>query len=324
MSDGYTRREVVKIIGAAAALGGLAGSAPGQSPSASTPQRRRALRLAHLTDVHIEPEHKADAGLAACLRHVQSLNDRPQLVLTGGDAVYDSFEAEDARTELQWGLWRKVFKDECSLPVEHCIGNHDIWGGNKGRSRTTGQEPNYGKKRAMDNYGIAERYRSFDHPASGWHFIVLDSTQPEGDGYRAFLDPPQVEWLQQDLSAVNPKTPVLVLSHIPIIAASALLWAARSKQGEYVVSDSMIHQDAVKIKELFAQHRNVKLCLSGHLHHTDRVDYNGVTYLCNGAVSGNWWKGRHKDTGEGYGIIDLYNDGTFEHQYNSYGWKAAP
>ena len=68
-------------------------------------------------------------------------------------------------------------------------------------------------------------------------------------------------------------------------------------------------------------HWNVKLCLSGHLHSVDRVDYAGVTYLCNGAVSGAWWNGDHRDCDEGYGIVDLYADGSFEHQYVSYDWE---
>jgi predicted phosphodiesterase len=125
------------------------------------------------------------------------------------------------------------------------------------------------------------------------------------------------------LAALDPKTHVLVLSHIPIVAASAILWASQNQHGDYSINSARIHMDAIKIKNLFAQRPNVKLCLSGHLHHLDRVDYNGVTYLCNGAVSGNWWKGRHKDTDEGYAIIDLYDDGTFEHEYVKYGWKAA-
>jgi hypothetical protein len=59
------------------------------------------------------------------------------------------------------------------------------------------------------------------------------------------------------------------------------------------------------------------------MHLIDRVDYNGVTYLCNGAVSANWWKGRHKDCDEGYAVIDLYEDGSFEHDYVTFGWKAV-
>ena len=84
-----------------------------------------------------------------------------------------------------------------------------------------------------------------------------------------------------------------------------------------------MHTDCMKLKDLFAKHPNVKLCLSGHLHLLDRVDYNGVTYLCNGAVSGSWWNGRHKDCDEGYAVVDLYDDGSFEQEYVKYGWKAA-
>jgi len=320
MSEHFSRREAIKVIGATAALAGLSRDRAAHAAGAST-RRTRALRLAHLTDIHVQPELKADQGMIACLHHVQSLNDKPQLILTGGDSVMDSFEADDARTTLQWNLWRGVLKNECSIPIRSAIGNHDVWGWNKNKSKATGEEPNYGKKRAIEMLHLQERYYSFD--SEGWHFLVLDGIQPDGDGYRAFLDEEQFDWLSRDLAALDPKTPVLVLSHIPIMAASAILWAKQNQHGDYNIPSSLIHLDAVKIKDLFAKHPNVKLCLSGHLHDLDRIDYNGVAYLCNGAVSGNWWKGRHKDTDEGYAIIDLYDDGSFEHEYVKYGWKAA-
>ena len=106
------------------------------------------LRIAHLTDIHVEPELRAGEGMAACFHHVQQLADKPDLILTGGDSVMDSFEADDARTTLQWNLWNSVLKNECWIPVRSCIGNHDVWGWIKSKSKTTGQEPNWGKKRA--------------------------------------------------------------------------------------------------------------------------------------------------------------------------------
>lgn len=305
-------------MGAAALLGGLPIRAHAQTP---TPARKRSIRIAHLTDIHVQPERKADQGMIACLHHVQRLRDKPDLILTGGDSIMDSFESTDSRTKLQWDIWHRNLKDECSLPVKSAIGNHDIWGWKKSRSKATGEEPNYGKKRATEMLRLDERYYSFDQ--GGWHFIVLDSTQSDGgEGYRAFLDDEQFDWLRRNLQSTAAGTPVLVLSHIPIISASAILWSKRDNRGDFTIAGSLVHQDGIKIKDLFAKHRNVKLCLSGHLHHVDRVDYNGVTYLCNGAVSGNWWKGRHKDCDEGYAVIDLFDDGTFEHQYITYGWKA--
>jgi Icc protein len=325
---GYTRREAMKTL-TAAGVGAVIGHTlgPDAAPAAASAQtniastRTRQLRIAHLTDIHVQPERRAGQGMIDCLHHVQSLHDKPSLILTGGDSIMDSFESDDVRTKLQWDLWRSALKNECGLQVKSCIGNHDVWGWNKAKSKTTGSEPNYGKKRAVEMLDLAERYYSFAQ--DGWRFIVLDSTQPDGgEGYRAFLDEPQLDWLGRELRATASKVPVCILSHIPIVAASAILWAKQDKRGDYTVTGDLIHQDAKALINLFAQHSSVKLCLSGHLHHVDRVDYNGVSYLCNGAVSGNWWKGRHKHCDEGYALIDLYDDGSFEHQYVKYGWKA--
>jgi len=309
----------------AAAVGMLAWGAAPRAAIADTANRsrKRALRVTHLTDVHVEPELRAGEGMAACLRHVQQLADKPELILTGGDHVMDSFDADDARTTLQWNLWNKVLKQECSTPVHSCIGNHDVWGWSKSKSKTTGQEPNWGKRRATEMLHLGERYYTFSQ--AGWQFVVLDSIHdlPAGeDGYLGQLDEPQFAWLMQTLRDVPSTTPVVILSHIPILSASAVLWAERPNN-DFQISRALMHADCLQLKELFAKHPNVKLCLSGHLHLCDRVDYNGVTYLCNGAVSGNWWKGRHKDCDEGYAIVDLYNDGSFEHEYVKYGWKAG-
>lgn len=327
-----TRRDAIKLIGAAT-VGALsltaqaiaqdgAATQPSTAP-AQAPEFPRKVRIAHMTDFHVQPERRATEGVIAALHHVQSRVDKPVMILNGGDAIMDSFEANDARTQLQWDLWRSILKHECSLPVQSCIGNHDIWGWNRRRSRTTGDEPNYGKKRALDMLGLAARYHAFDIPNSRWRVMVLDSAQSDGaDGYRAFLDPAQINWLTRELNEVDRKTHVLLMSHIPIMAASAILWASQNEQGDYTISSSLLHHDALKLKSLFVQYPCVKLCLSGHLHHVDRVDYNGVTYMCNGAVSGNWWKGRHKDCDEGYALIDLYDDGRVERTYMTYGWRA--
>ena len=58
------------------------------------------------------------------------------------------------------------------------------------------------------------------------------------------------------------------------------------------------------LRELFKKHGNVKLCLSGHMHLNDRCDVDGVSYICDGAVSGAKWKGSKRQTAEGYGLID--------------------
>jgi hypothetical protein len=308
----------------------MAGAAAPAAPIAPSVagQRKRALRVAHLTDIHVQPERGAGDGFAACLHHVQSQPDRPDVIFTGGDSIMDSMSKDAARTQLQWDLWRDVLKADCSLPVFSAVGNHDIWGWNKRRSSTTGDEALWGKKWATDALRLDRSYHSFDR--SGWHFIFLDSILPEHDEttkqhYMAGLDDGQFDWLGRDLARTAPTTPVMIVSHIPIYSVAALNGNQTDDDGAVRFPKGGMHTDYKRLKELFRTHRNVKLAVSGHLHQLERIDYAGMTYLCNGAVCGGWWKGPHVDElHAGYATLNLYDDGTFDHEYVNYGWGYQP
>lgn len=276
------------------------------------------LRLAHLTDTHVQPERGAGEGLMAALEHVAAHNDRPGLIITGGDLIMDAMGATRERTKEQWAVFRKAMATT-KIPVEHTIGNHDVFGWNN-RDKYAA-DPDFGKKWACDELGLAKPYRSFDR--AGWHFIVLDSTFPTaGSGYTARLDDEQFAWLAADLKATDPKTPVLVISHIPIVCACAMFDGENEKTGNWVIPGSWMHIDARRIKDLFKKHPNVKGCLSGHMHLVDEVLYLGVRYLCNGAVSAGWWGGDYHEFTYGYGLVDLYEDGSIDNQYVLYPWKT--
>jgi 3',5'-cyclic-AMP phosphodiesterase len=294
-----------------------------------TPSLKGGLRVAHLTDIHVQPERGGGRGMAACLRHVRELARPVDLILNTGDSIYDSYRRTEERTKLLWDLWHKMLKDECALPLVNCIGNHDIWGWDKKRSKTTGEEGRWGKKWAMEALGLERPYYSLDR--GGWHLVVLDSVVPfDEKTYRARLDDEQFAWLERDLAATDPKRPVMVASHIPIMSPAAILNSSAESattRGELAGKGGSMHLDVARISRLFAKHPNVKVCVSGHLHLIDRAEYRGVTYLCNPAVSGSWWKGRHLETfGEMYTVLDLMPDGTFGVEYVSYGWvaEAAP
>lgn len=324
MNGLLSRREALKaagFLGAAAMLGGSLPRAAAATPAARS-QPRRVLRLAHLTDLHIQPERRAYEGVVACLHHAQSQADKPDLILTGGDLIMDALVTKQARVKTQWDLLLKAFKNECSIPVEHCLGNHDIWGWHKSKTGTTGDEPTWGKRWAMDVLGLPGPYRSFDR--AGWHFVVLDSVYPDGDAgqYIGRLDEAQHEWLAADLAAVPETTPVLVLSHIPILTVTPMAVTQDKVGRDWRVPASYMLTDWRRLHALFQKHPNVKLALSGHMHLCDRVEYGGVTYICGGAVCGSWWKGRHVDCDEGYGLVDLYDDGSFAYEYVKYGWSA--
>jgi Icc protein len=88
--------------------------------------------------------------------------------------------------------------------------------------------------------------------------------------------------------------------------------------GDWKTSRALLHVDNRRIKTLFEQHKNIKVCLSGHIHLQDEVDYVGIKYYCNGAVSGNWWSGAFQEFAPAYALFDFYNDGTVERQMIEY------
>jgi predicted phosphodiesterase len=62
--------------------------------------------------------------------------------------------------------------------------------------------------------------------------------------------------------------------------------------------------------------------VSGHTHLTEQMQTAGVTFVNSGAVSGLWWKGNKEHTDEGYNVINLFDDGSVESHYTSYGWEV--
>ncbi len=285
--------------------------------AADNHDRKRVLRFAHLTDVHIEPELNAPAGLAKCLHHLQAQKDQPSFIMSGGDSIFDALHQPKDRVELQWNIWQNVFKQDNSLPIEYCIGNHDCWGyGQK-------EDPLYGKKYALEKMSLNMPYRSFDK--AGWHFIILDSIQPKADGswYICMLDEEQFNWLKQDLAKTPSTTPIIIVSHAPIVSAAVVVVDNKMKDDTgYILGLGAMHTDSARIIEVFDKYPNIKLCLSGHIHLYEQVRYNGITYICNGAVCGNWWKGMRYRTDNGYALLNLYDDGSFDNEYITYGWSA--
>jgi 3',5'-cyclic AMP phosphodiesterase CpdA len=305
------RRRDVLIGASAAALPGTAAAGPRA--------RGKPFRVAHLTDPHVMPERRAGEGFERCLVACQT--HKPDLILLGGDLIMDAFAVDLSRVQAQWTVFKRVLAANVSKPVEACLGNHDVWGW--GDVAKYEGEPGFGKQIALEALELQRSYRSFDR--GGWHFIVLDSVHRlAGSGYTARLDDEQFAWLESDLRAVPSRVPVLILSHIPVLSACAYLDGDNEASGDWKVPGAWMHIDARRIKNLFHRHPNVKVCLSGHIHLVDRVDYLGVSYLCNGAVSGAWWKGPNQEFGNGYAIVDLFPDGAFTSTYHQFDWRAQP
>ncbi|HEY4197263.1 MAG TPA: metallophosphoesterase [Mucilaginibacter sp.] len=274
--------------------------------------KQAVLRIAHLTDVHLKDQFDAPAKYVKCLHHVQQQTPKVDLILNGGDIVFDINKENITTINNQWQLTHKILKDECSLPVHYCLGNHDIWWNENDKGQAL-----YGKEYSMDQLKLSKPYYSMGK--GGWKFIILDSVHLDIDGtwYIGKLGDEQFTWLENELKSTNPATPILIMSHIPILSAT-LMVDDNTGGNKWEILGGELHTDTSKIVSLFYQHPNVKLCLSGHIHLRDKVVYNNVTYICDGAVCGAWWEGNKRETAPGYGLIDLYNDGSFDERYVNY------
>jgi predicted MPP superfamily phosphohydrolase len=313
MSNRISRRDF--LLGAGGlAIGATAAWAlkpAAQQPEQSQSPRNRALRIAFLSDVHVQSWGNAPDGMARALRHAHALADKPDVIFNGGDAIMEALAADKQATQAQWDLWNSVLREECALPIVHCIGNHDVWGW-LSTDPTIQSDPLYGKGFPLQQLGLEHPYYSFDR--AGWHFIVLDSSFQAGNqyGYIGRLDDGQFNWLREDLESTSSETPVCVVSHIPILCVSEFYDGENEVTGNWVVPGAWMHIDSRRVKDLFRMHNNVTLCLSGHAHQIDRADYHDVKYLGNGAVCGAWWQGAYLGFPPAYVVVDLYDDGSSE------------
>ncbi|MBC9797333.1 metallophosphoesterase family protein [Sinomicrobium weinanense] len=293
------RRNFIKIAGTGSAGLSATFATPLLAQNKTT-KRSPVLKIAHITDVHIRPEENAPRRFKQCLRELRKLG--VDFFLNGGDSIYaaDYDHITRERVTEQWNIWDDCIREIDGHKIYSCIGNHDIWWAAPDK-----QDSMYGKEYVVQRLHIPGRYYSFSE--KGWHFIVLDGNNPS-----VSLDEEQFQWLKNELEQLPENTPVLLMSHYPILGVTPF-W------------EGGMHSDYQALKTLFYKHRDkVKLCLSGHQHLLDSASYNGVSYFCNGAMSGFWWekgdkssaaKGYCQETPPGYAILELYNDGSFTNTY---------
>jgi 3',5'-cyclic-AMP phosphodiesterase len=284
--------------------------------SVRSPRKKAAFSVGFLTDVHIKPDETAIAGMRKAFRHVNTLERKPDFLINGGDAIMDALAADKEKTKTQWELWQKILAEENKLPIYHVIGNHDVWGWQVA-DESIKTDPLYDKAWAVQQHGMPNRFYSFNK--QNWKFIVLDSTRHNGGGYIARLDEEQMAWLEKELRTTSSDQHVCVVSHIPIVSyCAALFFDDHLPNGDWKLSRALLHVDARKITQLFSEFNNIRCCLSGHIHLQDKVEYKGISYFCNGAVSGNWWKGSFKGFEPAYAVFQLGKDGSVVRNFHVY------
>ena len=270
--------------------------------------KKKSFRVAHITDIHVKPGEVPEKGMAKALQAVHALKPKPDFIINSGDSIMDALEADKASASTQWKLYHQILKNENKLPIYHAIGNHDIWGWFN-KNEQDKQDKVYGKQWAVDELQIPARYYSVEK--NNWSFLILDSVQlnPSG-GYIAYLDEQQLNWLNEKLSTLKEKN-ICVVSHVPILSICAGLFFNKTElNGDLLIKRNLMHTDFLKLKEIFKNYPNIKVCISGHIHLQDELTYLGVRYFCNGAVSGNWWKGSFYEFAPAFAVLDFFEDGS--------------
>jgi len=313
MKNKITRRNLLQVLGLGAVGAGILPISCASPQVSDEIKNTPVLRFAHITDIHLLPDDLAESGVKKCIDQILT-NEQPiDFFINGGDAIMDALGKNEQETEEQWAAWRKIIAAYPDLKMYHCIGNHDVWG------KTPNEEKYPGKAWVLKEHGMDTPYYTFE--SKGWHFIVLDSTHKNDDGtwYTAKLDTSQRKWLEQTLKNIPVEKPILIISHIPILGASPFLDGDNAKTGTWIVPGAWMHTDAKSLVNLFYNHKNVKACISGHIHLVETLVYNDVHYHCSGAVSGNWWKEEpYEQTNKGYAVFELFDDGTHTFKYVEY------
>lgn len=278
--------------------------------------KRGGLKVAFLTDIHVKPTAIAEEGMRKAFEHVNNLSNKPDFIINGGDAIMDAMAADKIETQLQWDVWNKILSEENKLPMYHVIGNHDAWGWQV-KDESIKSDPLYDKGWPVKQHGMPGRYYSFEQ--KNWKFIILDSSQQNGGGYIARIDDPQMAWLETELKNTSSEKHICIASHIPIVSfCAAMFFDDHLPNGDWKLSRALLHVDARKITALFNNFKNIRCCLSGHIHLQDVVQYKGIQYFCNGAVSGSWWNGAFKGFQPAYAVFNLGKDGSVKREMMYY------
>jgi 3',5'-cyclic-AMP phosphodiesterase len=316
---GVTRREFLRrsLITAA----GLATGASGATISAPAASLSESMRFVFATDTHLMQNDRlhSEEGLAAAVQAIKEL--QPQLIVCGGDLTDPSpsldYPAANKLLDRFFGVWAPLHLIE----THYVFGNHDLVGIKN--PRVSRHDPRFGKGLFERRLNLPRLYYAFEK--RGWRFVILDDVWPNPDGsYYAEYKADQLDFLQNELKA-DKQRPTVIASHIPAVSPFGTLAAfARLVETNFKRRPALVSRNGKNlISTIRHSGANVKLVLAGHLHHQERLEIDGVTYLNGGAICGNWWKGPVLGCPEGFNVIDLHADGSFAIAYKTFRWRAG-
>ncbi len=283
----------------------------GSLSCATSPKVNRKLRILFYTDVHATTQWSASIALD---RAAEAINSHKfDLVFNGGDLIHGGFALSQEQAFPHWNVYMD-FHNAINRDVFSTFGNHDA----VAAAPKDGSEPSDDPRATFRNRLKLDRtYYSFN--ALGYHIVVLDSVYISGKPrtYRGYIANEQLEWIKQDLERADATTPVIAVTHIPLLS----VFHSATKGTTWSVPPGQVIENNVEVLELFKNH-NLILVLQGHLHINELIRWRDTTFITGGAVCGAWWRGPRSGTEEGFGIVTLDRDRVSNWEYIDYGWEA--
>lgn len=304
-----SRRSFLKKFGLSAfGIGAL-------SANALSKPDNNSFRIVHLTDQHVTSRRQGHEGYKRCIQSINNLNPAPDLVLMGGDMVFDGLYTELETYMESISLYKQITQN-LEMPYYHCIGNHDVLGLSS-RRKVPADYPGIGRNLIMQELGMEKDYYSFNH--NGWHFVVLNSIyeyeNETGPSYEARIGEDQRDWLRYDLGD-HKDMPTIAVSHMAAFSHKGQI----NGDTEMKAMSAIILSDNVELRNIFERH-NVKALLQGHTHISEDFRFNDVWYLTSQAASAAWWGGNWLGFKPGYSVLELGENDIIGWHREIYEWE---
>lgn len=304
------RREFLKKLGL-----GFFGIGSLGSVSKVESENEDSFHIVHLTDQHVTSRRKGDQGYLKCVESINKLQPAPDLVLMGGDMVFDGLYTELETYKESMKLYKNI-TNKLNMPYYNCLGNHDVLG-LSARRKVPADFEGIGKKMIMEEMGMENDYYSFNH--KGWHFVVLNSIfeyeGESGPSYMGKIGEEQLDWLRFDLGA-HKDMPTIAVSHFAAFNHKGQI----NQDMDMKAMSNIILQDNKELRLIFERH-NVKALLQGHTHMSESFKFNDVWYITSQSASAAWWGGNWLGFKPGYTILELGESEILSWKSATYNWE---